>query len=151
MATTTTEQYGNSSDALRTVGRDQMRLAIPRMQRRVRSKIACRSVRTLSDERVQALTMGTLSTYQVDVAYLSEVRMPGAGQTSIKVPGTDTSYHLFHNGVADNAGRHGVAVALNLVAYVALLAHLHFRSSVPNLPERVYRQPACLSGLRSDS
>ncbi len=77
MTSTTFENYGNPPDALRTVGRDGIRLAVPLMQRRVRSNIACWNVRTLRDEGVQALTMRILSTYRVDVAGLSEVRLSG--------------------------------------------------------------------------
>ncbi len=35
------------------------------------------------------MTMRTLSTYRVDVACLSEVRLPGSGHTTIKVPHSD--------------------------------------------------------------
>ncbi len=87
------------------------------IQRRVR----CWNIRTLRDEGVQALTMRILGTYRVDVAGLSDVRLPGTGQTSIKVPGADTFYHLFHSGVTDISSRHSVAVALSPVAYAALL------------------------------
>ncbi len=69
------DHYVYSPDALRTVGRDGIRLAVPLMQRRVCSHIACWNVRTLRDEGVQALTMRTFSTYQVDGACLSEVRL----------------------------------------------------------------------------
>ncbi len=86
MTSTTFENYGNPPDALRTVGQDGIRQAVPLMQRRVRSNIACWNVRNLRDEGVQAYTMRTRSTYRVDVARLSEVRLPGSGQTSIKVP-----------------------------------------------------------------
>ncbi len=40
----------------------------------------------------------------------------------IKVPGEEACYHLYHSGVVDNTGRHGVAIALSEAAQAALLA-----------------------------
>ncbi len=70
------------------------------------------NVRTLQDVDVQALSMRELRKYNVDNACLSEVRIPDSGHLVIKVPGEEACYHLFHSGVVDNTGRHGVAIAL---------------------------------------
>ncbi len=40
----------------------------------------------------------------------------------IKVPGEEACYHLYHSGLVDNTGRHGVAIALSEAAQAALLA-----------------------------
>ncbi len=82
--------------------------------------IACWNVRSLRDEVVQCLTMRTLLAYRVEVACLSEVRLPGSGHKEIKIPHADATYHLYHSGVQDNTGRHGVALALSAAANAAL-------------------------------
>ncbi len=51
--------------------------------------------------------------HNVDIACLSEVRIPDSGHSVIKVPGEEACYHLYHSGVVDNTGRHGVAIALS--------------------------------------
>ncbi len=65
--------------------------------------------------------MRTLMAYRVEVACLSEVYRPGSGHKEIKVPSTDATYHLYHSGVQDNTGRHGVALVLSSAANAALL------------------------------
>ncbi len=65
--------------------------------------------------------MRTLSSYRVDVACLSEVRLPGSGHKTVKVPHSDAVYHLYYSGVNDNTGRHGVVIALSATANAALL------------------------------
>ncbi len=62
---------------------------------------------------VQALTMWELRKYNVDIACLSEVRIPESGHSVINVPGSEACYHLFHSGEVDNTGRHGVAIGPN--------------------------------------
>ncbi|CAI9735248.1 Hypothetical predicted protein [Octopus vulgaris] len=57
--------------------------------------------------------MKALHKYCVNVACLSEVRLADVGHLPIRVPGEDVSYHLYHSGVTDNSGLHGVAVALS--------------------------------------
>ncbi len=53
---------------------------------------------------------------------LSEVRIPDNGHSVIKVPSEEACYHLYHSGVVDNTGRHGVAIALSETEQAALLA-----------------------------
>ncbi len=74
--------------------------------------VAYWNVRTLQDVGGEALTIRELRQCNGDVACLSEVRIPNSGQSVIKVPGEDACYHLYHSGVVDNSGRHGVAIAL---------------------------------------
>ncbi len=52
------------------------------------------NVRTLQDVDMQALTMRELRKYNVDIACLSEVRVPDSGHSLIKMPGEEASYHL---------------------------------------------------------
>ncbi len=79
-------------------------------------------MRTLQDVSVQALTMRELRKYYVDVACLSEVRIPDSGHSVIKVPGEEACYHLYRSGVVDNSWGHGVPIALNEAAQAGLLA-----------------------------
>ncbi len=65
---------------------------------------------------MQALTMRELQKYNVDIACLSEVRIPDSGHSVIKVAGEEACYHLYHIGVVDNTGRHGIAIALSEAA-----------------------------------
>ncbi len=58
----------------------------------------------------------------MDIACLSEVRIPDSGHSVIKVPFEEACYHLYHRGVVDNTGRCGVAIALSEAAQAALLA-----------------------------
>ncbi len=71
---------------------------------------------------MQALTMWELRKCNVDIACLSEVRIPDSGHSVIKVPGEEACYHLYYSEVVDNSGRHGVAIALSEAAQAALLA-----------------------------
>ncbi|CAI9729464.1 Hypothetical predicted protein [Octopus vulgaris] len=80
------------------------------------------NVRSLMHEETQALTMHTLSKYNIDIACLSEARLPDSGYRRIKVPQHDASYHLYHSGPTDNSGLHGVAFALNDRANASFLA-----------------------------
>ncbi len=67
--------------------------------------VAYWNIRTLQDVSVQALTMRELRKYNVDIACLSEVRIPDSGHSEIKVPCEEACYHLYHSGVEDNTGR----------------------------------------------
>ncbi len=58
----------------------------------------------------------------MDIACLSEVRIPDSGHSVIKVPGEEACYHLYHSGAVDDTGRHAVAIALSEAAQAALLA-----------------------------
>ncbi len=82
--------------------------------------------------------MRELRKYNVDIACLSEVRIPDSGHSVIKVPGKEACYHLYHSGVVDNTGRHGVAIALGEAAQAALLTwcQSHPVLLVPDLRER---------------
>ncbi len=62
---------------------------------------------------MQALIMRELRKYNVGIACLSDAKIPGSGHSEIKVPGEEACYHLYHSGVVDNTGRHGVAIALS--------------------------------------
>ncbi len=63
-----------------------------------------------------------MSFAEFDIACLSEVRVPDSGHTMIMVPGEEACYHLYHIGVVDNSGRHGVAIDLSEATQAALLA-----------------------------
>ncbi len=56
----------------------------------------------------------------MDIARLSEARIPDNGHSVIKVPGEEDCYHLYHSGVVRNTERHSVALALNEAAQAAL-------------------------------
>ncbi len=94
--------------------------AEPLLHRKDDLHVAYWNVRTLQDVGVQALTMRDLRKYNVDIACLSEVRIPDSGHSVIEVPGEEACYHLYHSGVADNTGRHSVAIALSEAAQAAL-------------------------------
>ncbi len=49
----------------------------------------------------------------MDIACLLEVRILDRVHSAIKVPSAEACYYLYHSGVVDNSGRHGVAIALN--------------------------------------
>ncbi len=68
------------------------------------------------------MTMLELCKCNLDIACLSGVRIPDSGHSVIKVPVVDICYHLYHSGVVDNTGRHGVAIALTEAAQAALMA-----------------------------
>ena len=84
--------------------------------------IGCWNVRTLLDAGSQAITMRALYDYRVDIACLSEVRLPDSGSKAVKIPGVDSSYTLYHSGRNDNSGQQGVAFALSPSANSALIA-----------------------------
>ncbi len=70
------------SDALAppgSVGQAPDRQAEPLLRRKDDLHVAHWSVLTLQDVGVQALTMRELRKYNVDIAYLSEVRIPDSG------------------------------------------------------------------------
>jgi exonuclease III len=84
--------------------------------------IGCWNVRTLLDVGSQSLTIRTLHEYRVDIACLSEVRLPGTGSRRILVPGAESSYWLYHSGPKDASGQHGVAIAVSANANKALIS-----------------------------
>ncbi len=104
------------------MGQVPNRQAKPLLRRKDDLHVTYWNVRTLQDVGVQALTMRELRKCNVDIACLSEVRIPNSGHTVIKVPGEEACYHLYHSGVVDNAGGQGVAIALHEAAQTALLA-----------------------------
>lgn len=83
--------------------------------------IAYWNVRTLLDPAIQTITMHTLWKYNIQIACLSEVRLPDTGHREITVPGTETSYHLYHSGVTDNSGQYGVGIALSKEANFSII------------------------------
>ena len=83
--------------------------------------VACWNVRTLLNTGSQCLTMRTLHRYQIDIACLSEVRLPSNGCRRIKIPEHDGFYTLYHSGPTDHSGIHGVAIALSDRASRSLL------------------------------
>ena len=76
-------------------------------------KLGYWNVRSLLDEGSQCLTMRTLWMYGIDVACLSEVRIPGSGSRRIEVPQEQSSYWLYHSGPVDGSGTQGVAFAVS--------------------------------------
>ncbi len=74
--------------------------------------------------------MRTLLMNRVDVACLSEVLLSGSGYITIAVPQQDTTFHLYHNGKADNTVQHGVPIALSAAANASLLDWAPFSSSL---------------------
>ncbi len=84
------------------------------------------------------MTMRELRKYDVDIACISEVRMPNTGHSVIKAPDDGTCSHIYHTGVVDNSGRHGVAIALGEAVKTATLA---WAPISPNLAN------ACLKGV----
>jgi exonuclease III len=89
---------------------------------RTKMHIACWNVRTLLNVGSQSVTMCSLHEYRVDIACLSEIRIPNHGNRRIPVPGADVSYWLYHSGPTDNSGLHGVGFALSDRANDALIA-----------------------------
>ncbi len=98
------------------VGPVSKRQAVPLILRKVDFQVTYWKVRTLQDVVVQTLTMWELRKNNVDIACILEVRIPGSGHSAIKVPGEEACYHLYHSGMIDNTGRHGVAIALSEAA-----------------------------------
>ncbi|VDL93079.1 unnamed protein product [Schistocephalus solidus] len=66
--------------------------------------IGCWNVRTILDPGTPSLTARSLYQYNVDVCYLSEVRIPDSGANS--------QFTLYLSVPRDSSGRHGVAIAL---------------------------------------
>ncbi len=113
------------SDALAppgSVGQVSNRQTKPLLRRKHDIHVAYWNVQAPQDIGVQALVMRELCKYGVDIACISKVRIPDSGHSVINVPSEDAFYHLYHSGVVDNIGRHGVAIALSEVAQAALLA-----------------------------
>ncbi len=50
------------------------------------------------------------------VAALAEVEISDDGRSVINISGEETPYHLYHSGVGQNRGRHGVALAFSKTA-----------------------------------
>ncbi len=78
------------SDALAppgSVGQVSNRQAEPHLRRKDDLHVAYWNVRTLHDVGVQALTMRELRKYDVDIACLSEARIPDSDPSVSKVPG----------------------------------------------------------------
>ncbi len=82
---------------------------------------------------MQALTMRELRKYNVETVCLSEVRVLDSGHSVIKVPGEEACYHLYHSGVMDNTGRHGMAIALSEAAQAALLTWVPISSRLASV------------------
>ena len=77
-------------------------------------KIGFWNVRTLLDPVAQGITIMNLERYGVDIACLSETRLPGNGNQVIKVPTVDKEYHLYHSGPTDHSGLGGVVRSLQM-------------------------------------
>ncbi len=58
-------------------------------------------VRTIQDVGVLALTTWEPREYNVDIACLSEARIPDSGHSVIKAPCEEICFHLYHSGVVD--------------------------------------------------
>nr|VZI26907.1 unnamed protein product [Spirometra erinaceieuropaei] len=84
--------------------------------------VECWNVRTFLDPGTQSLTARSPYQYNVDVCWLSDVRLPDSGSREIKIPGVESYFALYHSGPRDSSGRHGVAIALSQQADLALLA-----------------------------
>ncbi len=68
---------------------------------------------------MQALTMRELRKYNVDIACLSEIKIPDSGHSVIKVPGEEACHHFYHRGEVDKtesmAWQLGLQQALNII------------------------------------
>ncbi len=64
------------------------------------------------------MTMGTLFTYCVNVAWISELRLPGSVHMTVNIPHSDAVFHIYKSVVSDSTGRHEVALALGDVRTV---------------------------------
>ncbi len=75
----------------------------------------------------------------MDIAYLSEVRIPDSGHLVIKVLGVEARYHIYHSRLVDNSRRHCVSNALSEVGKAALFAQepisprLHMKGAMVNI------------------
>ncbi len=111
------------SDALRghlVPGMTNMRAST--LNSRHNLNIGCWNVRTLLDVGRQALVARALWDYKIDIACLSEVRLPESGSREIKVPQQEAEYVLLHSGPQTNTGQHGVAIAMTKQVHNTLLA-----------------------------
>ena len=93
----------------------------PILRRHIPNFIGYRNVRTLRSIETQTLIMRILNTCNIDVAWLSEVRISESGRININVPQSDKSYDLYYSGISDNSGLYGVASALSGKARASLL------------------------------
>nr|VZI26909.1 unnamed protein product [Spirometra erinaceieuropaei] len=84
--------------------------------------VGCWNVRPSLDPGTQSLTARSLYQYNVDVCWLSEVRLLDSGSREIKITGVESHFTLYHSGPRDSSGRHGVAIALSQQADLALRA-----------------------------
>ncbi|VDN55961.1 unnamed protein product [Dracunculus medinensis] len=57
----------------------------------------------------------------MDVACLSEVRLPHVSSRVIIKPGSQQRYWLYHSSVSNNSGRNGVAIVTSEKARSALI------------------------------
>ncbi len=96
-----------------SVGQVSNRQAEPLLRKKGDLHVAYWDVRTLKDVGVQVPAMRQLRKYNVDIACLSEIRIPDSGHSVIKVPCEEACYHLYHIGMVDDTGRHGAAIALS--------------------------------------
>ncbi|VDN59131.1 unnamed protein product [Dracunculus medinensis] len=78
------------------------------------------NVRTLMDAASQAIIVHTLSKYRVDIACLSEARLPHFESRTIINPGSEQRYWLYHCDASNNSGRNDVANVMSEKAYSAL-------------------------------
>ncbi|VDN26926.1 unnamed protein product [Dibothriocephalus latus] len=121
----------NLNTATASPGSDALRVrlvsGVPNMQAsslnsRHTLDIGCWNVRTLLDPCRQALLARELWDYKVDVACLSEVRLPDSGTRKINVPQEDSAYVLLHSGSQTNTGLRGVAISMTKEVHNTLLA-----------------------------
>ena len=76
------------------------------------------NVRTLLQPGAETFLAMSLHRYDVDIACLSEVRLPDTGTTKLFMPdvlqdhSSVHAYTLFHSGPTDRSGQHGVGFAL---------------------------------------
>ncbi len=112
----------NAIAPLGSVGQVSNRQTEPFLRRKDDLHVTYWNVRTLKDVGVQALTMLELRKYNVNIACLSEVRIPDSGHSVIKVTGEEARYHIYHCEAVGNSGRHGLAIALSEAAQAALFA-----------------------------
>ncbi len=105
----------------------------PLLRRKEYLHVAYWNVQTLQDVGVQALTMRELRKYDVNIACLSEVRIPDNGHSVIKLSGEEACYHLYHSGLVDNTERHGSAIALSEAIQAALLAWVPITSRLASV------------------
>ncbi|VDN51633.1 unnamed protein product [Dracunculus medinensis] len=77
----------------------------------------------LIDVASQAITVHTLSKYRVDIACLSEVRLPHFGSSEVIInPGSEQKYWQYHYDASDNSGQNGnVAIVMSDKAHSALI------------------------------